>query len=82
MAGRDALMPFLRSAPDLRLVECYEKFFEGDVEDEPINELPYPQLEEAVKNDLPVGLIRNKPDFVPVFALLFLKNPGKLGQCF
>ena len=56
MAGRGALLPFLRSAPDLRLVECYEKFFEGDTEDEPINELPYPQLEEAIKNDLPAKL--------------------------
>ena len=56
MAGRDALLPFLRSVPDLRLVECYEKFFEGDAEDEPINELPYPQLEEAIKNDLPAKL--------------------------
>lgn len=33
MAGRDALLPFLRSAPDLRFVECYEKFF-----DERVNE--------------------------------------------
>jgi len=56
MAGRDALLPFLRSAPDLRLVECYEKFFEEDTEDEPINELPYPQLEETIKNDLPTKL--------------------------
>ena len=56
MAGRDALLPFLRSAPDLRLVECYEKFFEEDGEDEPIDELPYPQLEEAVKNDVPAKL--------------------------
>ena len=56
MAGRNALLPFLRSAPDLRLVECYEKFFEEDGEDEPIDELPYPQLEEAVKNDVPAKL--------------------------
>ena len=56
MAGRDALLPFLRSAPDPRLVECYEKFFEGDVEDEPINELPYPQLEDALENDVPAKL--------------------------
>lgn len=56
MAGRDALLPFLRSAPDLRLVECYEKFFEGDAKDELIDELPYPQLEEAIKYDLPAKL--------------------------
>ena len=56
MAGRDALLPFLRSAPDLRLVECYEKFFEGDAEDEPIKELPYPQLEETIKSDAPAKL--------------------------
>ena len=56
MARRDALLAFLRSAPDLRLVECYEKFFEGDAEDEPINELPYPQLEDALKNDVPAKL--------------------------
>ena len=56
MAGRDALLPFLRSAPDPRLVECYEKFFEGDAEDEPIKELPYPQLEETIKSDAPAKL--------------------------
>ena len=56
LAGRDALLPFLRSAPDLRLVECYEQLFEGDAEDEPIDELPYPQLEDAVKNDIPAKL--------------------------
>ena len=63
MAGRDALLPFLRTAPDLRLVECYEKFLEDDVEDEAVeegeedpNELPYPLLEDAVRNDDPAKL--------------------------
>jgi len=56
MAGRDALLPFLRSAPDLRLAGCYEKFFEGDAEDEQADELPYPQLEDAIKSDAPAKL--------------------------
>ena len=55
MAGRDALLPFLRSAPDLRLVECYEKFFEGDEEGESVK-LPYPNLEEALAQDSPAKL--------------------------
>ena len=63
MAGRDALLPFLRTAPDLRLVECYEKFFEDEEEDEVVeegekdpHELPYPLLENAIVNDDPAKL--------------------------
>ena len=55
MAGRDALLPFLRSAPDLRFVAEYEKFFEEETEEEP-TELSYPQLEETIKNDAPAKL--------------------------
>ena len=54
MAGRDALLPFLRSAPDLRFVECYEKFFVEETDDEA--ELPYPQLEDAIKSDTPAKI--------------------------
>ena len=60
MAGRDALLPFLRSAPDSCLVECYEKFFEGDEENVVIGKLPYPQLEDAIKEDssAKLGILR------------------------
>jgi|GEM_PF-5411654 len=58
MAGRDALLPFLRSAPDLRFVVSYEKFFEEEPATDSTDsvELPYAQLEDAIKNDAPAKL--------------------------
>lgn len=55
LAGRDALLPFLRSAPDLRFVATYEKFFEEETAADPV-ELPYANLEEAIQNDVPAKL--------------------------
>ena len=55
MAGRDALLPFLRSAPDLRFVAAYEKFFEVETTADSV-ELPYASLEEAIRNDVPAKL--------------------------
>ena len=53
MAGRDALLPFLSFAPDIRLQKHYEKFFGTAVEDDDPSPLPYPNLEEAINNDAP-----------------------------
>lgn len=53
MVGRDALLPFMTFAPDLRLQECYEKFFKVPAEDDGSSSLPYPNLEEAIINDAP-----------------------------
>lgn len=51
MAGRDALLPFLRFSPDLRFVECYERFFEDDMDDDALKPLPYPDVENIVIDD-------------------------------
>ena len=85
MAGRDAQLPFLRSAPDLRLVECYEKFFEEDGEDEPV-ELSYPNLEEAIAEDSPAKLriyqllCRNITDSRLLNRAVSLKKPAVIGS--
>ena len=53
MAGRDALLPFVSFAPDIRLQKHYEKFFGTAAEDDDPSPLPYPNLEEAINNDAP-----------------------------
>ena len=81
MAGRDALLPFLRSAPDLRFVECYEKFVCEKTDDDAA-ELPYPQLEEAIKSDIPAKLdifrimCRNVADEELLTRAVYLKKPA------
>ena len=81
MAGRDALLPFLRSAPDLRFVEYYEKFFCKERYDDD-TELPYPQLEDAIKNDIPAKLsiyrimCRGADDEELLSRAVYLKKPA------
>lgn len=55
MSGRDALLPFLRTAPDLRFQELWQTFNELD-KISATESIQYPQLEDALQNDIPAKL--------------------------
>lgn len=81
MAGRDALLPFLSFAPDIRLQKHYEKFFVDATEDDDPSPLPYPNLEEAINNDAPGKvkiyslMCRNVTDKQILNRAVFLQKP-------